>query len=120
MQYEPGNPTKLILDHSDEFQAVGWAASEVRRINPDDPEVQSAYESALDASLICHSDSESLTLRGKKADTLLSVIKQWVEAGPPEEGDPVTYPARQKSYRTACAIVARTVEPTSDSTQISS
>jgi hypothetical protein len=109
MQYEPSNPTKLILDHSDEFQAVGWAASEVRSTSPDDPDVKSAYKSAVVATGIRHSDKQSLTLRGKKADALLSVVKQWVEAGPPEEDDPVTYPARAKSYRTACVIVARTV-----------
>lgn len=41
---------------------------------------------------------------------MLSTLQRWVEAGPPQERDEVTDAARMKSYQTARAIVAKTVE----------
>ena len=120
MRYEPGDPTRLTLNMSDELQAVGWAASEVRRANPDDSAAQSAFNSALNAGRIRHSEDKTFTIEGQEADDLLSVVRQWVAGGPPENEDPVIYPARAKSYKTACAIVAKTVESPVDPLSASS
>ncbi len=113
MHYEAGEPTKLVFDIPEEVQALSWAASEVRQADPDDPVAQSAYQSARSAVTVdAHggSQKEDFTVSGDEADAVLSVLKRWVETGPPEEQNQVTDAARAKSYRTACAIVAKTAE----------
>lgn len=123
MRYEPGEPTKLIFDTPDELQAIEWAASEVHRATPDDTYAQSAFQTAQYAGKARLKDGPEkymVTFHGEAAETLLSVVERWVEAGPPEEKGDVFDPARAKSYRTACAIVAKTVEPPLDNTHVSS
>jgi hypothetical protein len=114
MRYETGEPTLLILDSPDEVQAVTWAAEDMNRTDLDSPAAQSAYVSA---GVLYRADMrrpksgvEDFTLEGEAADAMVSVLRRWVELGPPKPEGQVTDAARAKSYKTACAIVAKTVE----------
>lgn len=117
MDYDPGLPIKVTFDTSDELQALGWAASEMRRAFPEDPDIQSAYQTALHATGLRHSRSEEkdLTLEGDEADALLTTLQRWVQAGPPKVEGQITDAARAKSYKTACVIVAKIIELPIDS-----
>jgi hypothetical protein len=112
MRYEPGEPTVVTFETSDELQAIGWAASEMRRAEPDNSDNKIAFKAALRATEIRHngSDDNDFTLHGKKADALLSVVQRWVAAGPPAIEGQVTDAARAKSYKTARALVEQVIE----------
>jgi hypothetical protein len=114
VRYVPGEPTEITFDKSKELQALGWACSEMRAANPEDPEMVTAYDAALRATHVRHSSSESydFSLRGEEADIVLSVLKRWVELGSPAKEDKVTYAARAKSYKTAKGIVEQTIQLT--------
>ncbi|MDB5161668.1 MAG: hypothetical protein JWM52_176 [Candidatus Saccharibacteria bacterium] len=110
MQYKAGETTVVTFDADDEAQALTWAAGDMHRADTDDPVVLSAFESAREAYRDTVSKREGITLEGSKADAMISILKRWVEAGPPRPEGQGTDAARAKSYRTACAIVAKTVE----------
>lgn len=104
MQYKTGEFTKVTFDDPDEVQALTWAASEMRRANPDDLNVKEVYEFA---SRVLRGEG---TFQGEEAEAIISILKQWVAKGPPEPDNELTDGARTKSYITASAIVARVVE----------
>ena len=109
MQYEAGETTIVTFDTDEEVQALTWAASDMRRADPDNPLMVSAFESASMAYENILSKRGATTLEGLQADAMVAVIKRWVEAGPPHAQGEITDDARAKSYRTACIIVSRTV-----------
>ena len=110
MKYETGETILLKLDPNDEAQALTWAAADIHRDEPEDPVALSAYESAREAYRDSVSGREGITLSGPAAEAVISIFGRWVEAGPPTPNGQVTDAARAKSYRTACAILAKTVQ----------
>ncbi len=114
MHFIQGEPTQITFDNSDELQALGWACSDMRRANPDDEQTVSAYGIALRGTEVRHnqSDNKDFPLVGEEADVVLSVLRQWVELGPPAKEGQVTDAARAKSYKTAQSIVTQVTELT--------
>ena len=115
MQYEAGETTIVTFDTDKEVQALTWAASDMRRADPDNPLIVSAYASASMAYENSVSKREAPTFKGLQADAMVAVIKLWVEAGPPHPQGEITDDARAKGYKTACMIVSRTVNYPLDS-----
>lgn len=114
MRFIQEEPTEIILDKSSELQALGWAASEMRRAEPGDAQKVTAYNTALRATEFRHSGSESrnFSIQGEEADIVLSVLQQWVDLGPPQKEEQVTDAARAKSYKTAKKLVTQIAELT--------
>lgn len=109
--YGNGEAVVVAFDADDEAQALTWAAADMHRADTsDDAEIKSAYLSARWAYNDSISAREGIVLRDERARAMVSILKRWVEGGPPRVEDQVTDAARMKSYKTACVMVAAIVK----------